>query len=351
MGGEIGMEADAMATRMSVLTRALPTRILLVDDDELELELMADRFATAGFEVQQAENGAEALRLLEQRWYPVIITDWQMPVMDGLALCEAIRARGIDTYIIMLTTREASADYERGYAAGIDDYLTKKVPDSELLARINAAFNTLALRRSLKEARDALDQSVPVDVESGVFTPRELHARLRNEIARAERYDRPLSIITVGVRAAGSDALRPELLREIAATLGVVVRAHVDWIGRVASDSEAVFAVVLPEASISDGPAIKERLMSALLKLTGSKHEIALTFGLAALESGGDRSPGVEPAVMLGVAERCRACNGRIGAEQLEAVKQSVTGHVAIACRHGYAVASECPLRARERRQ
>ena len=58
------MQADAIATRMSVLTRALPTRILLVDDDELELELLAERLATAGFEVQQAQNGAEALRLL-----------------------------------------------------------------------------------------------------------------------------------------------------------------------------------------------------------------------------------------------------------------------------------------------
>lgn len=344
------MEADAMATRMSVLTRALPTRILLVDDDELELELMANRLAAAGFDVQQAENGAAALRLLDERWYPLIITDWQMPVMDGLTLCETIRARGIDTYIIMLTTREASADYERGYACGIDDYLTKKVPDSELFARINAAFNTLALRRSLKEAREALEQSVPVDVESGAFTPRESTARLRSEIARAERYDRPLSVITVGVRAAASDALQPDFLREVAATLGRVVRAHVDWVGRVQSDSEATFAVVLPEASISDGPAVQERLMSALLKIVESKHEIALSFGLAALERGGAGSLGVDPAVMLEVAEQCRACGGRIGAEQLEAVKQSVTGHVAIACRHGYAIASECPLRSREQR-
>lgn len=345
------MKADAMATRMSVLTRALPTRILLVDDDELELELIADRLGSAGFEVQQATNGADALRLIDERWYPVIVTDWQMPVMDGLTLCETIRARGIDTYVIMLTTREASADYERGYAAGIDDYLTKKVPDSELFARIHAAFNTLALRRSLKEAHAALEQSTSVDLDSGAFAPRELSARLHGEIARAERYDRPLSVITVGVRAAREDILSPDFLREIAQTLGRVVRAHVDWVGRVESHGEAAFAVVLPEASISDGPAIKERLMDALLKLTASQHDLALTFGLAALERGASGAVGVDPRDMIGAAEHCRACSGRIGAEQLEAVKQSVTGRVAIACRHGYAVASECPLQARERRQ
>ncbi len=345
------MEAEAIATRMSVLTRALPTRILLVDDDELELELIADRLVSAGFEVQQARHGEDALRHLRERWYPVVITDWQMPVMDGLALCETIRERGIDAYVIMLTTREADADYERGYAAGIDDYLTKKVPSSELLARINAAFNTIALRRSLKEAREALEQSACVDVESGAFTPREVTVRLRGEIARAERYDRPLSLITVGVRATGSNVLRPELLRDVVQTLGRLVRAHVDWVGRVPSEADPVFAVVLPEASISDGPAIKERLRDALLKVTASAHEAAFTFGLAALERGGARSQGVDPVAMIGVAEECRACGGRVGAEQLEAVRQSVTGHVAIACRHGYAVASECPLQARERRQ
>ena len=88
------MKADAIATRMSVLTRALPMRVLLVDDDELELELMADRIASAGFEVRQATNGEEALRLLEQQWYPIIITDWQMPVMDGLTFSERLRGRG-----------------------------------------------------------------------------------------------------------------------------------------------------------------------------------------------------------------------------------------------------------------
>ena len=144
------MKAERIATRMSVLGRALPSRVLLVDDDELELELMADRLSAAGFEVARAANGAAAMELIEQQWYPLVITDWLMPVMDGIAFTEALRGRGAtDTYIIMLTMREASVDYERGYVAGVDDYLSKRVPDAELFARITAAFNKLALRRSL----------------------------------------------------------------------------------------------------------------------------------------------------------------------------------------------------------
>ena len=342
------MKADAVATRMSVLTRALPSRILLVDDNEFELERMASRLATAGFDVHQACNGAEALRLLEQCWYPLIITDWQMPVMDGLALCEAVRARGVDSYIIMLMTRDATADYQRGYAAGVDDYLAKHVSDAEIFSRINTAFNTLALRRSLQDARAALDRADTIDAESGAYTATELNRRLQSELCRAERYDRPLSMVTVGVELSGTDRQRRiELAREIARTLENVVRAHIDWVARLPPRAETgvSFAVVLPEASISDGPAIKGRLMNAAARING-EHAVALTFGLAARERG--RESGLEASAMIDVAEHCRACNGRVGGAQLEAVRHSVACGVGIACRQGYAVASDCPLRVRE---
>jgi len=197
------MKAERIATRMSVLGRALPSRVLLVDDDELELELMADRLEAAGFEVACASHGEAALQLIEQQWYPLVITDWLMPVMDGIAFTEELRGRGTtDTYIIMLTMREASVDYERGYVAGVDDYLSKRVPDAELFARITAAFNTLALRRSLKEAQAALEQAAAIDAESGAFALRELFTRLHGEIRRGQRYGRKLTLLTVGVSVA-----------------------------------------------------------------------------------------------------------------------------------------------------
>lgn len=91
---------------------------------------------------------------MDKRFFPVLLTDWQMPLMDGIELAERVRALGMDeTYIIMLTMRDGRFDYERGYGAGIDDYLTKKLPDVELHARITAAFNTAALRTWQRRAR------------------------------------------------------------------------------------------------------------------------------------------------------------------------------------------------------
>jgi two-component system cell cycle response regulator len=349
------MKADAIATRMSVLGRALPSRVLLVDDDELELELMSDRLAAAGFEVACAQNGDAALKLLDQQWYPLVITDWLMPVMDGIALTEALRGRGAtDTYIIMLTMREASVDYERGYVAGVDDYLSKRVPDAELFARITAAFNTLALRRSLKEAQAALEQAAAVDPESGAFALRELYTRLHGEIRRAQRYGRKLTLLTLAVSAAERAttvdvALSPEIVRGIVQTIESVVRLQIDWTGRLDSERGAAFAVVLPESSISEAPRIKERLLEALRRHAegfGSL-QLSFAFGVAALEDASQQNPAVDTAEMLEIAGLCRSCPGRTGPEQLGAVQRSVACHVSIVCRHGYVVDNECSLKQR----
>src|SRR5262245_20555948 len=109
------MAQHTAKSRAAERNEALPPRLLLVDDDDLELELMADRLKGIGFQVATAANGDEALAMLSREWFPLLITDREMPVMDGIQLTEALRARGIaDTYVIMLTVRDAGSDYERG---------------------------------------------------------------------------------------------------------------------------------------------------------------------------------------------------------------------------------------------
>jgi PleD family two-component response regulator len=248
--------------------------------------------------------------------------------------------------------REASVDYERGYVAGVDDYLSKRVPDAELFARITAAFNTLALRRSLKEAQAALEQAAAIDAESGAFALRELYTRLHGEIRRAQRYGRKLTLLTLAVSAAErtsatSVAVTPEMLRGIVQTIESVVRMQIDWTGRLDTEQGAAFAVVLPESSISEAPRIKERLLAALRHYAEGLDELQLSFafGVAALEDTGQQSPAVDTAEVLEIAGLCRNCPGRTGPEQLGAVQRSVACHVAIVCRHGYVVDNECSLK------
>jgi two-component system phosphate regulon response regulator PhoB len=146
-----------MTRRIMQLAQDSGAKILVVDDDELELALICDRLEHFGFDVRRATNGEEALTILDTEWFPVILTDWQMPVMSGIELTERLREKGVtDTVVLMLTVLDKSFDYERAYEAGVDEYLTKKLPEIELFARIHAAFNTLNLRRALQDARAQL---------------------------------------------------------------------------------------------------------------------------------------------------------------------------------------------------
>jgi DNA-binding response OmpR family regulator len=148
-----------VSKRILAITQGSEARILLIDDDELTLSLISDLLQSSGFEVRQAADGEQALKLLEREWFPVIITDWQMPIMSGLELTRRLRAKGVlDTYVIMLTALETESDYQSAYEGGVDDYLTKKLPDIELFSRIHAAYRTLNLRRALQEAHAALAQ-------------------------------------------------------------------------------------------------------------------------------------------------------------------------------------------------
>ena len=350
------MQADAVTTRMSVLTRALPMRILVVGD-EAQLGPMAGRLAAAGFEVARANNGEEALARLGEQWMPVVVADWQMPVMDGLAFTEELRGRGIeDTYVIVLTAHESDADYERGYHAGVDDYLAKGLPDTELLARIHAGFNTLALRRSLQETRAELQQAHRQDTDSGALSVTETLTRLQSEIRRAQRYGRMLSVLTIGVHAPSTSASAVDESTVSAAALGAVVqtvqgvlRTHVDWIGRIQTPNRRVaFVCVLPEAATPDGPAIKERVRKELTDMPVGRiagQALDFDFGLAGLERGGHDGKPVEAIALLDVAERCRGCLGQDGPAQLGAVQRSVAIGVTISCRQGYAVVSQCSFK------
>jgi DNA-binding response OmpR family regulator len=155
------INSGVMTTRLRALAADVPLSVLIVDDDELERTLIGDRLAHRGIKVGEAGDGAQALEQLRREVVPVVLVDWNMPVMDGIEFTERFRAemtdRGAaDTYVIMLTARREDFDFERGYRAGVDDYLTKGVRESELIARIHAGLHTHALRVQLREARAAL---------------------------------------------------------------------------------------------------------------------------------------------------------------------------------------------------
>jgi DNA-binding response OmpR family regulator len=115
--------------------------VLIVDDDEIVRASLASLLKRSGYEVACAASGEEALHMLGAARYQVLLTDWQMPNMDGLELCRKVRLehhKG-DVYLIMLTMRTQEHDQLLGLAAGADDYVFKGAPPAVILERLDAA--------------------------------------------------------------------------------------------------------------------------------------------------------------------------------------------------------------------
>jgi DNA-binding response OmpR family regulator len=118
-----------------------PTPLVLVaDDDEDILELVAFRLERSGYEVVRAHDGEEALRLAHERKPDLAVFDVMMPKLDGYELTRRLRADELTSEIpiILLTARAQDADVQTGFEAGADDYIRKPFSPQELRARVQA---------------------------------------------------------------------------------------------------------------------------------------------------------------------------------------------------------------------
>jgi DNA-binding response OmpR family regulator len=121
------------------------SKILAADDDRIVRRIVVAKLSGLGYEVTQAEDGQEALRLLEDGYVPdLIITDSLMPRMTGLELVRSIRSSPNASLaklpVIMLTSRQGEHDVIEGLQTGLDDYVTKPFSPDELAARVRTVL-------------------------------------------------------------------------------------------------------------------------------------------------------------------------------------------------------------------
>ena len=123
--------------------------VLVVEDEPAQREVLSYNLAAEGFRVCQAENGEEALLLVEEDGPDVIVLDWMMPNLSGIEVCRRLKTRNSTRSIpiIMLSARSEEVDKVRGLETGADDYVIKPYSVVELMARVRAQ-----LRRSRPSA-------------------------------------------------------------------------------------------------------------------------------------------------------------------------------------------------------
>ena len=146
-----------------------PGRILIVDDTPANLSLLLDALTEAGHEILVAEGGRSALSLLEHTVPDLVLLDFIMPGMDGIATCERLKAHPgcHDVPVLFMTALDEPGQKLRAFEAGAVDYITKPVHVPEVLARVAAHLQIRSLQRSLAdelamrvEAENQLAQSL-----------------------------------------------------------------------------------------------------------------------------------------------------------------------------------------------
>jgi CheY-like chemotaxis protein len=138
-------------------------RVLVADDDPVSRTVVAAILRKGGYPVQLANDGNEAWTLLQQKEPPAMaIIDWMMPGLDGPEICRRIRtlASPTPTYVILLTSRDASADIVAGLQAGADDYVTKPAKEDELLARLSVGARVVTLQQALADRVKKLEEAL-----------------------------------------------------------------------------------------------------------------------------------------------------------------------------------------------
>jgi DNA-binding response OmpR family regulator len=123
--------------------------LLLAEDDAVARLTLSAVLKGLGYEVTEAEHGGEAWANLQLGYFPIIISDWQMPEVDGPELCRRLRARATDrySYFLLVTATGGKKRYLEGMEAGADDFITKPIDMDELRARLKAAERILGLRQ------------------------------------------------------------------------------------------------------------------------------------------------------------------------------------------------------------
>ncbi|MDA1161748.1 MAG: SpoIIE family protein phosphatase [Planctomycetota bacterium] len=137
-------------------------KILIAEDHELTRFKLKTDLEKWGHEVTEAEDGEKAWELFQKGEYPIVITDWMMPNVDGLQLVQKIRAtkQAAYVYIIMLTAKAEKHDIVAGMSAGADDFLAKPFHRDELHVRLRAGQRITSLNQELHESNRRMKRSL-----------------------------------------------------------------------------------------------------------------------------------------------------------------------------------------------
>jgi sigma-B regulation protein RsbU (phosphoserine phosphatase) len=157
---DIAISLDpALQDRLDAVLSPARTRVLVAEDDPISSMILQTILKKFGYETLMTRNGNEAWDEFDREPVRLIVSDWMMPGMDGLALCEKVRTRPQTayTYFILLTANHTNAEnYALAIAAGIDDFLTKPLDREAIRMRLAVAERILMYTAEIRQLRELI---------------------------------------------------------------------------------------------------------------------------------------------------------------------------------------------------
>ncbi len=253
-----------------------PPRILIVDDVAMNLDILGTRLTAHGYEIVTASDGEEALAAVREHLPDLILLDVMMPRLDGIEVCRRLRSDSSIPFIpvVLLTAKSEPSDVVAALEAGGDEFLTKPVDQSALVARVKSMLRIKALQDTVQEQAaqlQAYNRTLEERVASQV-TALERLGRLKRffspQLAQMiveggaddplKSHRREVAVVFIDLRGftAFAETAEPEevmgVLREYHGEMGRVILAHEGTLERFAGDGMMVFfndPVPVPDAA------------------------------------------------------------------------------------------------------
>jgi two-component system chemotaxis response regulator CheY len=267
--------------------------LLLVEDEPTQLLLIQRQLVRAGYAVTTASDGEEALQKLASGGFQLLVTDWDMPGMDGVTLCRRVREAQLPgyLYVLLLTGHGSTESLIAGLEAGADDYIRKPANEGELLARLKAGRRVIKLEQSLREANERIQLLSITDPLVGIYNRRYLNQQLMEEVEHARRSVRPLAAILAdldffkNVNDQHGHQVGDEVLRGFVDNVTRSIREYHDWVARYGGEE---FVIVLPDTDLGEATRTAERIRAVCattpIPTAAGALTVTASFGVAALD-------------------------------------------------------------------
>lgn len=267
-------------------------KVLLAEDDSTQRLALQRLVRCERYQTLATSDGGEALKHILADHFDILLTDLDMPGLNGEELCRKIREANLPhyVYIVILSANVEDQNVAAGLSAGADDFLRKPVAPAELIARLRNASRMVHL---IKEQR----RHSITDELTQLYNRRYLTSQLRYETFRAKRHKHPLSVLMFDIdhfkhiNDQHGHPVGDQVLQQFAQTIRPLLRQS-DWLARYGGEE---FVAVLPEVSLEQALLTAERVLQqlnqkALHTARAGPLHITVSIGVAALASDNEDS-------------------------------------------------------------